>query len=321
MVSDFLKKKIVIVISIIVLFSFVISCGGGVSGAYIAGGEKEVPDVEPEKTSTASQENGSSLQISSETQSALKGKTIVAYFNENSAASNNLTEDQMILAVQATNRILLQNGFKVVDYNRIKKLTDEMKLTQEELQGGLSLVDALSNDINADIFIEVSGNVEAPTMEAERYDAKGNITLSIFDAITAEQYGVDTMYSRGLSDSEDQAIKRVIEDGIAKALPSVLGMATPRLKEGSRIMIMAVSAWDPEQLTQFYKYVQNFTGVNESRIVRQSEESITVGIAYSKAPDSFSSDFLDYLQNSEDVDLFETLIVAQQSGNRITYQF
>ena len=147
----------------------------------------------------------------------LKGESFLVYYDKENL---NIPRELAELAVRKINNFLASQGLEYIDLRQIKRLKKDRELIEEEVSGGLSIVQVLAQKLHADVYIVVNGTLDDGFYEGGKYQSRGGILLSAFESSTA----------RGLG-SEQSSIKLSGQSLSSVQRRIVLGTTTPSTKK------------------------------------------------------------------------------------------
>ncbi len=241
----------------------------------------------------------------------------MVYFNEE-------TEDDPFLAKTAigmANKYLAQQGLSYVDMEQVEQIKeDQMAAYEAETGQGVSVLQWIAGKLNADIYIEVSVDVESETRSG-RYYGSASVSLKNFDASTGAGRGTafyQTVPPAMSTVSTEDAINNAVASATYKAMQESLKQAqnyTEReLRQGIQYQLVLQNTSDARAMRDFVKRME--------REVREIKR-----LSYSPAEAKYEvrligtiTDLEDIVYDvSESVDGMEGIYLVYQRGNSITF--
>lgn len=158
----------------------------------------------------------------------LNNMTYMVYGAENSSADSFLLKS----AVQMANSYLISNGNRTVDFTEIEKLKkDNARVYQESQASGISLIQWIAQNLNADVYLEIDATTEGSSSYGGEYYGSAKVTVKIFNPSTGELLGA-------IPYSSPKTYSRVSEyDAQSNALQSTIYKVLPLVQEQSKIML------------------------------------------------------------------------------------
>lgn len=193
------------------------------------------------------------------------------------SAQDSVTEEFLLKsAVQMANSYLIQQGYRVVDYETIEKLKrDNTLIYEESTSSGFSLIQLIAQKLNADVYLEIDSATEGGS-NYDAYYGSAKVTVKIFNPSTGEllgsvPYSSQKTYSRV---SQYDAQSNALQSTVYKVLPLVEDQAKLVLakaySEGIRYELIINNTHDPRLMSRFRKALA--LKVNDVKIISQSKE-------------------------------------------------
>ncbi len=139
----------------------------------------------------------------------LKGESFLVYYDEGNL---NIPHELAELAVRKINNYLASQGLEYIDLRQIKKLKKDRELIEEEVSGGLSIVQVLAQKLHADVYIVVNGTLDDGFYEGGKYQSRGGILLSAFESSTARGLGSEQSSIKLSGKSLNSVQRRIVLD-------------------------------------------------------------------------------------------------------------
>ncbi len=139
----------------------------------------------------------------------IKGESFLVYYDEENL---NIPRELAELAVRKINNFLASQGLEYIDLRQIKRLKKDRELIEEEVSGGLSIVQVLAQKLHADVYIVVNGTLDDGFYENGKYQSRGGILLSAFESSTARGLGSEQSSIKLSGKSLDSVQRRIVLD-------------------------------------------------------------------------------------------------------------
>ncbi len=178
-------------------------------------------------------------------------------------------------AVSSANRYLIERlGMTVVDFDQIEKNKKDQAIAyQNETGGSIDIVQYLAQKFNADVYVEISLNVDEKADGGKFYaTAKGS--LKIFDPSTAQllstvAYQSPQAYS---TVSQEAATQNAVAGGVFMVMPKLTeqtkSLIRNSLSNGIRYELILQNTADARAVSTFRRQLQK-----KVRLVEQSSYS------------------------------------------------
>jgi len=241
----------------------------------------------------------------------------MVYFNEE-------TEDDPFLAKTAVgmaNKYLAQQGLSYVDMEQVEQIKeDQMAAYEAETGQGVSVLQWIAGKLNADIYIEVSVDVETETRNS-RYYGSASVSLKNFDASTGAGRGTafyQTVPPAMSTVSTDDAVNNAVASATYKAMQESLKQAKnfteKELRQGIKYQLVLQNTSDARAMRDFVKRMER-----EVQDIKR--------LSYSPAEAKYEVRLIGTITELEDivydvseaVDGMEGIYLVYQRGNSITF--
>ncbi len=241
----------------------------------------------------------------------------MVYFNEE-------TEDNPFLAKTAVgmaNKYLAQQGLSYVDMDQVEQIKeDQMAAYEAETGQGVSVLQWIAGKLNADIYIEVSVDVETET-KSGRYYGSASVSLKNFDASTGAGRGTafyQTVPPAMSTVSTEDAVNNAVASATYKAMQESLKQAQnyteKELRQGIKYQLVLQNTSDARAMRDFVKKME--------REVREIKR-----LSYSPAEAKYEVRLIGTITDLEDIvyDVSEAvdgmggIYLVYQRGNSITF--
>ncbi|MFP4363258.1 MAG: DUF6175 family protein [Spirochaetia bacterium] len=202
----------------------------------------------------------------------LNNMTFMVYFDEDS------THDEFLMegAVGIANEYLLSQLINTINIDQIDAIREDRQMAYEEETGeSVSMIQWIAQRLNADVYIELDAEIEGETRGGRHY-GQTDITLSIFDASTAQQLGSVPMSSnRAFSQvSQDDAVRNALQSTIYRAMPIAVNQArsimAASLQRGIAYTVTIMNTPDSRMMSRFRSRLSR--DVMDLQTVSQSSE-------------------------------------------------
>ncbi len=241
----------------------------------------------------------------------------MVYFNEE-------TEDDPFLAKTAVgmaNKYLSQQGLSYVDMEQVEQIKeDQMAAYEAETGQGISVLQWIAGKLNADIYIEVSVDVETET-KSGRYYGSASVSLKNFDASTGSGRGTafyqtvpPAMSTVSTNDAVNNAVASATYKAMEEALKQAKNFTEKELRQGIQYQLVLQNTSDARTMRDFVKRMER-----EVQDIKR--------LSYSPAETKYEirligtiTDLEDIVYDvSESVDGMEGIYLVYQRGNSITF--
>ncbi|MEL3904242.1 MAG: hypothetical protein P1P63_03895 [Treponemataceae bacterium] len=241
-------------------------------------------------------------------------------------AENSKTEPFLLKsAVEMANAYLIQNGNRVVDFNKIERLKkDNAKVYQESVGSEFSVIQWIAQSLNADIYLEVDaiteGGREYDYNYGNSYYGSAKVTVKIFNPSTGEllgsvPYSSEKTFSKV---SSYDAQSNALQSTIYKVLPIVQNQAKTSLAQtyahGIRYDVLFNGANDSRLMNTFKKELE--TRVSSVRTLSLSATQARYAMFYFGDADDLASVMYDVAETTPG---FENLDLTMLRGKSLTF--
>ncbi len=273
------------------------------TGSTVAAAEPSAQEIDPEQAQII--------------RNIVDNLVYMVYFNEE-------TEDDPFLAKTAVgmaNKYLAQQGLSYVDMEQVEQIKeDQMAAYEAETGQGVSVLQWIAGKLNADIYIEVSVDVETETRNS-RYYGSASVSLKNFDASTGAGRGTafyQTVPPAMSTVSTDDAVNNAVASATYKAMQESLKQAKnfteKELRQGIKYQLVLQNTSDARAMRDFVKRMER-----EVQDIKR--------LSYSPAEAKYEVRLIGTITELEDivydvseaVDGMEGIYLVYQRGNSITF--
>jgi hypothetical protein len=249
--------------------------------------------------------------------------TFLVYFSE-----ENVTEDPQFIkgAVTIANDYLISNGRTAIDLVQAEKLKEDNQLVYEEETGGMiSIVQWIAQKLNADVYIEISGETQGKTEPGGKYYGVANVQTKAFQASTGELVGsvaynqLEMKASFSKISQKDAQLKAIQGVVYSKIMPQIFrqindNMVDKITKLGIRYEVVIQYPPNDRVMNKLWKKMER--DIKSRDLVYQTEDEIKYAVYYIGDIEDLKNAFYDA---TETVAGLEEMYAVLVRGKTITF--
>ncbi len=242
--------------------------------------------------------------------------TYMVFFREDSE-----TEDYKLAAVNKANEYLASQVMDSIDFEQIARLKEDQQTVYEEETGeSISIIQWIAQKLDADIYIEISGQTKGTTKD-NKYYGEANIDLKAYEASTAFLSGsasyntMDKAFSRT---SEESARLNAIQGAVYTRMPYLIDLVkkamVKSLVRGIRYEVTIQNPLGDRAMSRFWSKLKKEVKAIDS--VSQSSDEVKYYVWYIGSVDDLKNLIYDV---TETVAGLENLDMVMTRGKSITF--
>ena len=206
----------------------------------------------------------------------------MAYYKENEDYNLNYTKS----TIGKINEYLIQQGIDTIDFEQVEKLKDEQRLIFEEETGeSETIIQWLANKLNAEIYIEISADIEASTQIGGNHYATAIVDLKAYETSTALLLATISYASpdkilntMSLDKAKISSIQQAVKDCMPDLIKQIKTNVLKNMYRGIRYEVIIQNPIGDRIMSRFWEKLQDRT--RDIQLHSQSNEEIKYFIWY-----------------------------------------